>query len=299
MSNEKEVYMGFRTVIVNKHSKLSYKNNHLTYKSETDIQMIHLSEIDTLIVETTDVVITTMLVSKLVENNINVIFCDEKRLPTAGLMPYYGRHDSSLTISKQLMWEDEHKELLAYNILGQKIHNQSLFLAKEGFLEKSDAIERLLNEFELTDPSNREGHAARIFFNTLYGNSFSRDDANDINASLDYGYTIIMSIFAREIVKCGCLTQLGINHHNQFNQYNFASDLMEPFRLIVDEVVYKNKTKSFAYIKGELFKIFAMNYEYDNSQMFLNNIVKHYVKNCIDYLHKESAIIPRFSLEPV
>ena len=290
--------MGFRTVIVNKHSKLGYKNNHLVFKSASDLQSIHLSEIDNLLLETTDIAISTMLISKLLEFGVNVIFCDAKRQPAAGLMPYYGRHDSSLTIKKQLNWSEDACELLAYNILQQKIRNQSIFLRANKFLEKSIAIEDLLDEMELSDPSNREGHAARIFFNTLYGNDFSRDDIDDVNSGLDYGYTLIMSMFAREVVKCGCLTQLGINHRNQFNQFNLASDLMEPFRLLVDEIVYANKFESFASIKGELFNMFSTTYFYNESQMYLNNIVSHYVKKCIDYLNGEGDAIPNFAYNP-
>jgi len=290
--------MGFRTVIVNKHSKLGYKNNHLVFKSVSDLQSIHLSEIDNLILETTDIVISTMLISKLIEYGVNVIFCDSKRTPTAGLIPYYGRHDSPLTINKQINWNEETNELLAYNILQQKIRNQSIFLKVNKFYDKASAIESLLDEMELDDPSNREGHAARIFFNTLYGNDFSRDDICDINSGLDYGYTLIMSMFAREIVKCGCLTQLGINHRNQFNQFNLASDLMEPFRLLVDEIVFDNKYESFASIKGELFGLFSRTYLYNESQMFLSNVASHYVKKCVDYLNDDGDTIPDFIYIP-
>jgi len=290
--------MGFRTVIVNKHSKLGYKNNHLVFKSTSEIQSIHLSEIDNLILETTDIAISTMLISKLIDYGVNVIFCDAKRMPAAGLMPYYGRHDSPLTINKQINWNEETNGILAYNILQQKIRNQSIFLKTNKFFDKANAIERLLCELELADPSNREGHAARIFFNTLYGNDFSRDNICDINSGLDYGYTLIMSIFAREIVKCGCLTQLGVNHRNQFNQFNLASDLMEPFRLLVDEIVFDNKYESFASIKGELFRMFSNTYFYKESQMYLNNIVTNYVKKCVDFLNEEGDTIPNFTYAP-
>ena len=98
--------MGWRTVIVNTHSKLSYKNNHLIFKDATRTEMIHLSEVDILLLETTDIVLSTMLIKRLVDENILVIFCDDKRLPTAHLMPYYARHDSSLQLSKQIDWEE-------------------------------------------------------------------------------------------------------------------------------------------------------------------------------------------------
>lgn len=93
---------GWRTVVVNTHSKLSYKNNHLIFKDAYKTELIHLSEIDILLLETTDIVLSTMLVKRLVDENVLVIFCDNKRLPTAMLMPFYGRHDSSLQLGKQM-----------------------------------------------------------------------------------------------------------------------------------------------------------------------------------------------------
>ena len=84
---------------------------------------------------------------------------------------------------------------------------------------------------------------------------FSREQDSDINASLDYGYTLILSMFAREIVLSGCMTQFGLKHSNQFNQFNLASDIMEPFRPIIDRIVYENRNSSFVKIKRELFTI--------------------------------------------
>jgi Uncharacterized protein predicted to be involved in DNA repair len=96
--------MGWRSIIINTHSKLSYKNNHLIFKSSTQHEMIHLSEIDVLLLETTDITMTTMLIKRLVDENILVLFCDDKRLPIGKLLPFYGRHDSSLQLTKQVNW---------------------------------------------------------------------------------------------------------------------------------------------------------------------------------------------------
>ena len=70
--------MGWRTVIVNTHSKLSYKNNHLIFKDASRTELIHLSEIDILLLETTDIVLSTMLIKRLIDENVLVIFCDDK-----------------------------------------------------------------------------------------------------------------------------------------------------------------------------------------------------------------------------
>lgn len=287
---------GWRTVVVNTHSKLSYKNNHLIFRNSYKTEMIHLAEIDILLLETTDIVLTTMLVKRLVDENILVIFCDDKRLPTAFLTPYYARHDSSLQIARQISWKEDVKCEVWTAIIAQKILNQSYYLGECSFFEKSQSIMELYHGLEQFDPSNREGHSARIYFNTLFGNDFTRESDNDINAALDYGYTLLLSMFAREVVVCGCLTQIGLKHANQFNQFNLASDIMEPFRPIIDRIVYQNRHKNFVKIKKELFSIFSETYLYNGKEMYLSNIVSDYTKKVIKVLNQLGEGIPEFRI---
>ncbi|MBG9989227.1 type II CRISPR-associated endonuclease Cas1 [Aerococcaceae bacterium DSM 111176] len=288
--------MSWRTVVVNAHSKLSFKNNHLYYRSAKQNEMIHLSEIGTLILETTDITITNMLLQKLADMNILVIFCDSKRLPKSMLMPYYGRHDSSLQIQKQINWTEGTKELVWMDIVEQKILNQATFLEIQGFEDKASSLIKLSEEVEFSDRTNREGHAARIYFNKLFGNDFTRSSITDINAGLDYGYTLILSMFAREICKSGCLTQIGIKHINQYNEFNLASDFMEPFRVLVDEIVYLNRGSEFKIIKRNLFDMFSNTYEYNQKNMYLSNIVSDYVKKVIQSLNGEKERMPVFRI---
>ena len=288
--------MGWRTVVVNTHSKLSYKNNHLIFKDASRTELIHLSEVDILLLETTDIVLSTMLIKRLVDENILVIFCDDKRLPTAMLMPYYARHDSSLQLSNQITWSEDVKAEVWTTIIAQKILNQAMYLGDCGFFEKSQSVIDLYNGLELFDPSNREGHAARIYFNTLFGNDFSREQDNDINAALDYGYTLILSMFAREVVVCGCMTQFGLKHANQFNQFNLASDVMEPFRPIIDRIVYENRNNDFVKIKRELFTIFSDTFLYNGKEMYLSNIVSDYTKKVIKTLNLTGKGVPEFRI---
>ena len=288
--------MGWRTVIVNTHSKLSYKNNHLIFKDASRTELIHLSEVDILLLETTDIVLSTMLIKRLVDENILVIFCDDKRLPTAYLMPYYGRHDSSLQLSRQIAWNEDVKAEIWTTIIAQKILNQAFYLGSCGFLEKSQSVIDLYHGLDLFDPSNREGHAARIYFNTLFGNDFSREQDSDVNAALDYGYTLILSMFAREIVLSGCITQFGLKHANQFNQFNLASDIMEPFRPIIDRIVYENRNSSFVKIKRELFTIFSDTFHYNDKDMYLSNIISDYTKKLIQALNQPEKGVPKFRI---
>ncbi|MDR1782414.1 MAG: type II CRISPR-associated endonuclease Cas1 [Bacilli bacterium] len=288
--------MGFRTIIINKHCKLSYKNNHLLYKSAFETEAIHLQEIDILILETTDISLSTMLIKRLIDENVLIIFCDDKRLPICKMTAYYGRHDSSLQINKQINWNEDLKANIWTEIISQKIVNQATFLNKIGMHNKSESLLTLKDKLAILDPTNREGHAARIYFNTLFGNDFTRELDCDINAALNYGYQIILSIFAREIVKCGCLSQLGLKHSNQFNDFNLASDLMEPFRILVDMIVYHNKDCTFNHIKVLLFNLFVDTFTYENKSMYLTNIINSYVRKIIDNLNENINDIPIFTI---
>lgn len=286
--------MGWRTVVINIHSKLSYKNNYLVFTSADKKEVIHLSEIDNLIVESTEVSITSMLLKRLIDEKINVIFCDDKRMPISVLMPFYGRYDSSLQIKKQIEWPQNMKDEVWINIINQKLYNQASLLGKLDYKTKSKKIHEIRQELMVADPSNGEAHSARIYFNTLFGHTFTRKSDSDINAGLNYGYSMILSLVAREVVLNGCITQLGLMHTNQFNDYNLASDLMEPFRIIVDEKIYESMDKSFREMKIRLFDIFNETYTYNNSQVYLTNIIEDYVRKIIKILNGENIKFPEF-----
>lgn len=288
--------MGFRTVVVNTHAKLSYRNNHLVFTSAEKTEVIHLSEIDALIVQTTDVSITSMLIKRLIDEKIVVLFCDEKALPNCMITDLYGRFDNTLQLKRQIAWEDDRKAVLGKAIIAEKIRNQADLLIKSEFREKGIRLIDMIGELEEGDPSNVEAHAARTYFNTLFGNQFTRSDETDINAGLNYGYSLLLATFAREIVLNGCLTQLGIIHGNQFNQYNLASDFMEPFRPAVDEIVYANREDNFRQLKRKLLEIFNRTWYYKRQYMYLTNIVSDYTRCLIRFLNGENEEFPHFNL---
>ncbi|MEA4923013.1 MAG: type II CRISPR-associated endonuclease Cas1 [Eubacteriaceae bacterium] len=281
--------MTWRMVIINEHSKLSYQNNNLIYKSSQLVEKIHISEIHTLMLETTDISLSTALICKLIENNVRIIFCDGKHNPAGEINPYYGSHDSSRKINQQITWEESIKQEVWTKIIRQKIVNQKIFLRKLGREDEAEKLVEYIDELELFDLTNREGHAAKVYFNALFGKGFSREDDNEINAFLNYGYTLILSVFNREIVKNGHLTQLGLKHTNYFNPYNLSSDLMEPFRIIIDEKVKGINTDSFSKNKHSLFQIFNELYPYNKKKMYLTNIIEHYVKKTLKALDKQSS----------
>lgn len=290
--------MTWRTVVVTNRSKLSYKNGYLIYFSGDGETEVYLDEIGTLIVETTGVTITSYLLAELIKKKVKVIFCDQERNPISELVSYYGAHDTSKKINVQTTWNDYYKRLVWTEIIIQKIKNQSLLLKKLNFDNYQD-ISSYADTVEFFDPTNREGMAAKLYFSTLFGKTFKREEKNDINAMLDYGYTILLSTFNREIVKKGYITQIGLKHKNQFNYFNLSSDLMEPFRTLVDEVVYENKNQIFdSDMKGVLINMFEQQLEVGGKNFYLTEAIQKYVQGVLKCLEKnnlEELLLYQFS----
>ena len=238
-----ELALSWRTVVIRSHAKISYKNEYMIVRTE-DVKMVHLSEINTVIIDSTQVSMTSYLLCELIKRKVKVIFCDEKRNPCSELMPYYGAHNSSKKIATQINWEVDYARFVWTQIVRQKILNQAVLLRKYGY-STANMLEEYAKEIEFFDGTNREGHAAKVYFNSLFGKGFSRDDINSINTALDYGYAILLSNFNKEIVSNGYLTQLGIKHVNEYNPFNLTCDMMEPFRILIDEIVYNNLEKNF------------------------------------------------------
>ncbi len=280
--------MSFRTVVINKATKISYKNKFLVVKQELEEKYIHLSEIDTVIVDSISVSISSYLLKELSQNKINVLFCDEKHNPFGELYSFYNCHNTSKKIMQQIKWKKARKDELWQKIVKNKILNQMLLLQKI----KSSSYELLMSyidEVTIGDKTNREAHAAKVYFNKLFTKNFTRNSDNKINAMLNYGYAILLSTFNKEILSNGYITQLGINHKNEFNNFNLSCDLMEPFRIIIDEFVYHNKKREFdTKFKMDLVNLFNSKYKYNNKLYTVKDIINLYVKSTLLSMEKQT-----------
>lgn len=284
--------MGWRTVIVNKNCKLSYKNDYLIIRSE-ELQMIHLSEINTIIVETGMVSIASYLINELAKQKIKLIFCDEKHNPSCEIMPYYGSFNTSKKILNQVNWNKEKKEKAWQQIVKYKIHNQAMLLKKVNISGHEKLIE-YEEQVEPADKTNREGHAAKVYFNLLFGIDFCRGKVDNTNIALDYGYSILLSMLNKEIISKGYITPLGLNHKSEFNQFNLTCDLMEIYRPLIDEIVYKNR--EFAFDKTYKYKLIDVSNQkvkIENKEQYLSNAVPIFITSVFDFLEdkEESKIL--------
>lgn len=277
--------MSFRTVVITKQSKISYKNRYLVVKQENEEKFIHLSEIDTIIVDSISVSISNYLLKELSDNKINIIFCDEKHNPFGELASYYSRHNSSKKIKEQVSWKQKEKDILWSQIVRNKIMNQALMLKKIKS-DKHDLVLSYVDEVVSGDKTNREGHSSKVYFGALFGNNFVRNNQDEINAALNYGYAILLSTVNKEVVSNGYLTQLGIHHKNEFNEFNLTCDLMEPFRVIIDNFVYFNKDRELdSNYKLDLVNIFNNTYLYRGKKYVLKDIIKMFVKTTLESIH--------------
>ena len=278
--------MGWRTVVVSNNCKLSFKNDYLIIRNE-ELKMIYLPEIETIMIENGMISITSYLINEIAQRKINLIFCDEKHNPSCELLPYYGSFNTSKKIANQINWKN--KDIVWQNIIKNKIHNQAMLLKKAGIKEYVNLIE-YENQVKLNDRSNREGHAAKLYFNLLFGDRFIRNGLDVRNSALNYGYSILLSMLNREIIKKGYITPLGINHKNEFNQFNLSCDLMEIFRPLVDEIVYKNGERELTKeYKHELVNISNRKIKVEGKEQYLSNAVPIIIKSIFNSLESDNA----------
>lgn len=283
--------MSWRVVVISKRSKLDYKMGSLVVRSEDDEKRIFLDDISVLMCETTAISITAYLLAELTTRKIKVIFCDNQHNPASELIPMHGSYVSSGRIRNQISWSDAIKAKVWQEITKLKITNQATVLQKAGQNDKARQLQNYASQVELGDKTNREGHAAKVYFNSLFGLDFYRD-ANDIrNSILNYGYTILLSCFNREIAASGYLTQLGIWHDNAENPFNLGSDLMEPFRPIVDWFTYEHSYFTIFEKEEKLQVLNLLNskVKIDDSEQYLNNAIGIYARSIFSALNENDT----------
>lgn len=286
--------MSWRTVVISNRAKLDFKMNYMSVRNDETTVKIFINEIYMLIIESTAVSITSALLNELIKQKVKIVFCDEKRNPSSELVSYYGSHDTSAKYRNQIQWTSDIKNFVWTEIVREKIKKQSELLRVKKCSE-FELLDKYMLEIEPNDSSNREGHAAKVYFNALFGKGFTRSDESLINAALNYGYSIILSAFTREIVANGYMTQLGLFHDNMFNQFNLASDLMEPFRIIIDRRVVNMDLEVFESIeKLELVDMLNHMVLIDGNRTSVANAVKIYCKSIFDALNDKDISMIKF-----
>lgn len=279
--------MSWRTVVISSRCKLDTKMGYMVIRAE-EVHRIFLDEIAIVIIENPAVAMTGCLLSELIQRKIKVIFCDSSHMPQSELVPYYGSHDTSRKLRIQIGWKEMLKGAVWGNIIAQKIYQQALFLRELGHSAEAQLLEGYISQIEFQDATNREGHAAKVYFNAVFGMDFSRRGDHPFNAALNYGYSILLAAFNREIVACGYLTQIGLHHDNVFNRFNLGSDLMEPFRMLIDRAVYRNSMKELTtQAKRKLTNVLNEQVTIANAKQTVLAAIGIYVRSVFDAMLEE------------
>lgn len=282
---------GFRNIVIQSPCKLSYKGGYMVVRKEDDTAKVHLSEFQTLVLHTNQVYISAYLMSELSKAKISLVVSDERHDPVGQYLPLYGAHNTSARIDEQLEWGPVAKKQVWQRIIKDKIAHQARVLGVRAREADAAILEKVVAEVRSGDSTHREAHAAHIYFPALFGPGFSRDDETPINAALNYGYALLLSSINREIVARGYLTQQGICHCNEFNQFNLSCDFMEPFRPIVDRIVFDNVQGDFTKDdKLLLVDMFNQAIPYRGGSYRVSSVISLYVKDCLDALARRLSV---------
>lgn len=250
-----------RSLVFGTPANLSLKDQQLVVtlkEAPDDKRTIPIEDIGLVMIDNPMVTITIPLVNALTDQEVTVVFCNEKGMPSSMLLSL----DANTTQGETLRYQLEAKEVLKKNLWKQlvvaKIRNQSALLNKLG--KHGDLLKPHYCNVRSGDTDNREGLAARIYWSELFGCGFKRNrNQAGTNALLNYGYTVLRAAVARAIVCAGLFPALGIYHRNRSNAYPLADDLIEPYRPFVDEIVYQlsaqGKYDLTNEVKGTLIKV--------------------------------------------
>ncbi len=210
-----------------------------TIKKQAEITRA-IEDIGVIVLDHKQITITSGVLEALLENNCALITCDSKSLPVGLLLPLYGNTTQNERFRKQLDASLPLKKQLWQQTIQTKIQNQAAILA-ECRSEEVKCMHVWANNVRSGDPDNLEARAAAYYWKNLFAeiDGFTRDrDGMFPNNLLNYGYAILRAVVARGLVTSGLLPTLGIHHHNRYNAYCLADDIMEPYRPYVDRLVY-------------------------------------------------------------
>ena len=243
-----------RTLCFSSVGKLSLRLEQLVWNAESgEKRTMPIEDAGFVILESDKIEITSAALQFLSANNVAVVICDKSHTPAAQLLPFAANTTAAESIEAQLAATDAVNGRLWRMIVRQKIRNQSALMERLG----ATGWKRLLtlaDEVKNGDPANCEAQAARIYFQALGPDGFVRDrDGCWPNAPLNYGYAILRAAVARALVGSGLACFRGIHHHNRYNAFALADDIMEPYRPFVDQYVL-GKVKPFDVPMSELTK---------------------------------------------
>ena len=281
---------GWKKIVIDGNADLHRSENCLLIIKGNESRKIPINHINSIIIESEQITLTSSLMIFLIENNVSVIFCDMKHNPSFEAVPFNKNTFSSKRLKEQIKWDEDRKSEIGSYIVELKIKNQANFLKRLGnatFVY----LESLIYDIDTDNAIEIEAEAAKVYFRELFGTNFNRRIGNDINSALNYGYAVLLSNINRIVVSHGYNTSLGLNHHSGRNQFNLSCDIIEPFRPFVDEIVYENMYSGFdSEYKKRLLSVCSIEIRYNNSIITIENALDLFTVSVINRM-KDNLIL--------
>lgn len=226
-----------QTLVFENKADLSLKDGQLLICQEgKDPIMRSLEDVSGILVDNHSVRITVPLLNKLAQNNISMVFCDERHMPVSMTLDLESNVRQTMTFNAQLATTEPVRKQIWKQIVEHKIHNQSLLLQKLG--KGDDVLSKYHKNVKSGDTTNREALAAAAYWKLLLGKDFIRDRYGSCpNDMLNYGYAILRSVVSRALMNSGLLPMIGVFHKNRYNSFPLSDDVIEPYRPFIDEKV--------------------------------------------------------------
>ena len=259
-----------KTLFFSNKCSITTKLEQLVINSDIRNTTIPIEDIGFVVIENQESYISIPALSKLSNNNVSVIFCDDKHMPKSMLLNLDGHHIQQELFRHQINASEPLKKQLWQQTVKVKIENQSSLLKSLGI--NKTPMDYYASKVLSGDTDNREAVAASYYWKHIFDFNFKRDRyGNYPNSFLNYGYIILRAAVARALAGSGLLTTLGIHHHNKYNAFCLADDIMEPYRPLVDAKVieimsnYEEQDLTTP-IKAELLKVLTETVYFENNK---------------------------------
>jgi CRISPR-associated protein Cas1 len=220
---------------------IGLKQNHIIISvNRSEIGRIFLPDVCAVLINSNRATMSKNIIIACAEHGVPIVYCDKKYIPVSISLPVSGHYHITKRIRDQTSAKNVVRKRLWQQVVRRKISEQARTLLVLNPIVSASLI-KLAKSVRSGDPENREAQAARLYWPALFGKGFTRDRKKaGLNAGLNYGYTIIRSAMSRAVVAAGLLPSYGLHHHNNLNAFCLVDDLMEPYRPLVDRVVYSN-----------------------------------------------------------
>ncbi len=266
-----------------------------------------IEDLGLVVLDHPQITVSQGLLSALLANNVAIVTCDDRHHPAGLLLPLEGHHTQAKQIRAQMAASEPLKKQLWQQVVVAKILNQAEVLHQMG--RQHAPMLTFAKNVKSGDPDNYEARAAAYYWANLFDKSlnFRRNrDGDPPNNLLNYGYAIVRALVARAVVGAGLLPILGIHHHNQYNAFALADDLMEPFRPMVDKIVceilntnspYETLTKD---LKARLLCVAEVDVKIKNERSPLLNAT-HFAATSLVRCYEgtqRKLVLPSFVIKP-